>query len=241
MKQISNGVVEFDVEDYWSGTGLFPDPYTWAESATAWDSLVGYWYLTGDTTHNAAVQAALNGQLGSVPNYMPLNQTLYISNWRQASWALAALSAAERGLPVGSENVTSWEGVARSAFDTQVPRWDDTTCGGGLRTDIYLFGDDYNSKDSLSQATFFLLAARLARFTGNQTYVDLAARTYDWMREVKLIDDDFAVYYNASTKQNCSQVDDTQWSQAAAAIAYGSAVLANIVSRPPASPSNASN
>ncbi|KAF9631864.1 Glycoside hydrolase family 76 [Lasiodiplodia theobromae] len=231
VKQISNGVVEFDVEDYY-GPGLFPDPYTWTESATAWDSLVGYWYLTGDTTHNAAVQTALVGQLGPALDYLPPNQSLHMSNWRQSSWALAALSAAERGLPVESEseNVTSWEDLARDAFDTQVPRWDDTTCGGGLRTDIFMFGDEYNSKDSLSQSTFFLLAARLARFTGNQTYVDLAARAYDWMREVKLIDDDFAVYYNASTTQNCSQVDDTQWSQAAAAIAYGSAVLANITS-----------
>lgn len=79
MKQVSNGVLSFYAGDS-DGIGIFPDPYYWWESGEAWDTLVNYWYLTGDASHNAAIQAALVNQDGVDDDYLPTNQTKTIMN-----------------------------------------------------------------------------------------------------------------------------------------------------------------
>ncbi|EOD52835.1 putative glycoside hydrolase family 76 protein [Neofusicoccum parvum UCRNP2] len=182
VKQVSNGVLTFydrDSNETEEGIGIFPDPYYWWESGVAWDSLVNYWYLTGDTSHNELVQSALIAQTGTDDDFMPLNQTKSLANDDQAAWGLAAMTAAERDFPT-TGNQTAWIDLARNVFDTQAARWDTGSCGGGLRWQIFTFNAGYNYKNSISQAMFFQLAARLAHFTGNQTYVDWASRAYDW-------------------------------------------------------------
>ncbi|EKG17637.1 Glycoside hydrolase family 76 [Macrophomina phaseolina MS6] len=232
VKQLSNGVMSIysDNRDV-DGAGIFPKPYYWWESGVAWDTLVNYWYLTGDTSNNAATQAALAQQAGEDDDYLPTNQTLHEMNDDQATWALAAMTAAERGFPVPADQ-TPWEEMARTVFDSLAARWDTSNCGGGLRWSIFSFNAGYEYKNAISQAMFFQLAARLARFTGNQTYIDWAARTYDWSRSSGLIGEHFAVYDGTSVSDNCTRLDHTQWSYTAASFAYGSAILANIVSSP---------
>lgn len=229
VKQVSNGVFTFYNNDN-TGIGLFPEPYDWSQSGAAWDSLVNYWYLTGDTSHNAATQAALSAQTGPDDNYLVPNQTISEGNENRTVWGLAALTAAERNFPQADGQGSSWEDLARNVFDGLAPRWDTQSCGGGLRSQIFTFNSGYNWKNSASQALFFQLAARLAHFTGNQTYVYWASRTYNWTRDAGLIGDDFAVYDGASANDNCSNVSGEQWSYTAASFAYGSAVLANFVS-----------
>lgn len=229
VKQVSNGVFTFYNNDN-EGVGLFPKPYNWWQSAVAWDSLVNYWYLTGDSSHNDQAQAALVAQKGPDNDYMVPNQTISEGNDNQTVWGLAALTAAERNFPQVDGQDASWEDIARNVFDTLAARWDTSTCGGGLRWQIFTFNDGYNWKNAASQALFFQLAARLASFTGNQTYVDWATRTYDWTRESGLIGDDFAVYNGVNTDDNCTSVARDQWSRSAASFAFGSAVLANFVS-----------
>ncbi|KAH7051201.1 glycosyl hydrolase family 76-domain-containing protein [Macrophomina phaseolina] len=229
VKQVSNGVFTFYNNDN-TGIGLFPEPYDWSQSGAAWDSLVNYWYLTGDTSHNSATQAALSAQIGPDDNYLVPNQTISEGNENQTVWGLAALTAAERNFPQADGQGSSWEDLARNVFDGLAPRWDTQSCGGGLRSQIFTFNSGYNWKNSASQALFFQLAARLAHFTGNQTYVYWASRTYNWTRDAGLIGDDFAVYDGASANDNCSNVSGEQWSYTAASFAYGSAVLANFTS-----------
>ncbi|KAK7715756.1 hydrolase 76 protein [Botryosphaeria dothidea] len=229
VKQVSNGVFTFYNNDN-EGVGLFPKPYNWWQSAVAWDSLVNYWYLTGDSSHNDQAQAALVAQKGPDNDYMVPNQTISEGNDNQTVWGLAALTAAERNFPQADGQDASWEDIARNVFDTLAARWDTSTCGGGLRWQIFTFNDGYNWKNAASQALFFQLAARLASFTGNQTYVDWATRTYDWTRESGLIGDDFAVYNGVNTDDNCTSVARDQWSRSAASFAFGSAVLANFTS-----------
>jgi mannan endo-1,6-alpha-mannosidase len=55
--------------------GIFPSPYYWWSGAAVWDSLVDYWYLTGDGTYNNIVKQSLDFQIGPDSNYMPPNQT----------------------------------------------------------------------------------------------------------------------------------------------------------------------
>lgn len=147
------------------------------------------------------------------------------------AWALAAMTAAERGFPV-PVNQTNWEDKAKTVFQELTERWDTASCDGGLRWGIFTFNSGYDYKNSISQAMFFQLAARLARFTGNQTYVDWATKVYDWTRETGLISDKFVVYDGASSTDNCTNLNHIAWSFPSASFAYGSAVLANMVSSP---------
>ena len=116
-------------------------------------------------------------------------------------------------------------------FNLQVERWDDQTCNGGIRWQIFTFNDGYDYKNSATQAHFFLLAARLARYTGNQTYADWATKSYEWTKSVGLIGDDGQVYDGTMVGDGCKVLNKVQWSYTNAAFLYGSAVMADLVSR----------
>ena len=120
-----------------------------------------------------------------------------------------------------------------NVFNAQAARWDAGTCGGGLRWQIFTFNKGYNYKNSLSQGGFFLLAARLAAYTGNSTYVDWANKTWDWTHSVGLLDDTYRVFDGTDALLSCSNINHLQFSAAQAPFIHGSAVLSNLVSRPP--------
>lgn len=207
--------------------GLFSGYYFW-ESGAAWDAMVQYWALTGDTQYNGLVAQGLQWQAGPNNDYMPANQTKSEGNDDQAFWALAAMSAAERGFPTAGS--ISWVQLAKSVFDEQAARWDTKSCGGGLRWQIFTFNNGYNYKNSISTMTFFQLAARLAHYTGNSTYADWATTSYNWAHTVGLIDNKYRVFDGTDTNTNCSQINQIQWSYAAAGFLYGSAVMYNLSS-----------
>jgi mannan endo-1,6-alpha-mannosidase len=59
----------------------------------------------------------------------------------------------------------------------------------------------------------FQLAARLGRYTGNQTYIDWANKVWDWYEDTKLWDvNEYKIYDGASTTNNCSDGSAEQWS-----------------------------
>ena len=118
-----------------------------------------------------------------------------------------------------------------NVFNEQAARWDTSTCDGGLRWQIFTFNDGYNYKNSIAAGAFFQLAARLARYTGNQTYADWATKSYEWTSTVGFISDDYRVFDGAFVKGNCSAISRLQWTYVAATFMYGSAVMTNYVSR----------
>lgn len=138
------------------------------------------------------------------------------------------MRAAELQFPNPSTS-PSWLDLAVNAFNDQASRWDTATCGGGLRWQIFTFNHGYDYKNALSTGTFFQLAARLAMYTGNQTYADWATKSYDWTRSVGFISDDYKVFDGALVKGNCSVIDRPQWTYAAGTFMYGSAVMTNLV------------
>ena len=147
-------------------------------------------------------------------------------------WALAALTAAERKLPQASSGQVAWQDLAVTVFNAIAARWDRSTCGGGLRWQIFTFNKGYDFKNAQASGFFFLLAARLAQYTGNQTYADWATQTYDWTESVGLVTKDGKVYDGFEIKNNCSDRPNSfQWSYNAVAFTYGSIIMANIVSR----------
>lgn len=213
--------------------GIFPTPYYWWESGLAFDSLVNYWAQTADDTYNDVVSEALLWQVGPNKDYMPPNQTSSEGNDDQAIWALAAMTAAEKGFPApaSSSGVDSWLQLAQNVFDAQAARWDNHSCDGGLRWQIFAFNNGYTYKNSDSNGFFMQLAARLFRYTGNQTYSDWSSKASEWSFDIGLIDKStYAVYDGTSVQEQCKNINKVQFTAALGTYLSANIYLYNAVS-----------
>lgn len=145
---------------------------------------------------------------------------------------MAALSAAENKFPDPPKDKPQWLALAQAVFNEQASRWDNKTCGGGLRWQIYTFNNGYNYKNTISNGCFFNMAARLARYTGNSTYAQWADTMYDWTGAVGLMDKEYKFYDGTDTTINCTNVNHIQWSYNAGIYLLGAATMYNYVSPP---------
>ena len=210
--------------------GNLPAPYYWWEAGAMFGTLIDYWYYTGDPTYNAVTTQALQFQVGPDNDYMTPNQTKTEGNDDQGFWGLAAMSAAEAKFPDPPTDQPGWLALAQAVFNSQAMRWDTTTCGGGLRWQIFAFNNGYDYKNAISNGCFFNLGARLAVYTGNQTYADWAEKTWDWVTEIGLVSSQYMVYDGSDDKLNCSQLDHQQWTYNAGVYLHGAANMYNLVS-----------
>jgi mannan endo-1,6-alpha-mannosidase len=137
------------------------------------------------------------------------------------------MSALEYQFPDPSQAPANYLEVVTNAFENIVGRWDETSCGGGLKWQIYpenAYG--YNYKNSISNGCTFALGARLARYTGEQKYADWAVKIYDWTKKVGLISDQYEVFDGSDDKKDCKTVaDKTQWTYNNAMFLHGSAFM----------------
>jgi len=135
--------------------GILPGPppagdYYWYQGSIMWASLIDYWHATGDTAYNKLIVDGMLWQQGELSNFMPMNWTAQMGNDDQGFWALASMLAAERGLPNPVSGEAQWLNLSRNVFDNLVDRYDDKTCGGGLRWQVVSFNNGYNYKNSKS-------------------------------------------------------------------------------------------
>lgn len=209
--------------------GNLPQPYYWWEAGAMFGALVDYWYYTGDTTYNEVTTQALQFQVGPNNDYMPPNQTKTEGNDDQAFWGMAALSAAEVKFPNPPEDEPQWLALAQAVFNTQVARWDQSTCNGGLKWQIFTFNNGYNYKNTISNGCFFNMAARLAMYTKNATYADWANKMWDWVGGVGLMSPQYQFFDGTDDTQNCTSVNHIQWSYNAGVFLYGAANMYNYV------------
>ncbi len=124
----------------------------------------------------------------------------------------------------------SWLALAQAVFNQQASRWETSTCGGGLRWQIFSWNKGYEYKNSISNGCFFQLAARLARYTGNQTYADWAEKTWDWMETTRLVTPEFNIYDGVNMLDNCTKPVPIQWTYNVGTFLMGAANLYNYVS-----------
>ncbi|PFH58315.1 hypothetical protein XA68_13879 [Ophiocordyceps unilateralis] len=208
--------------------GLLPQPYYWWEGGAMMGSLIDYWYYTGDSSYNDLVTQGLLFQVGDNDDYMPRNQTLTEGNDDQGFWALAVMSAAENNFPNPPADKPQWLALAQAVFNTQAARWDPEHCGGGLRWQIFHWNKGFDYKNSISQACFFALGARLALYTGNQSYAQWADKTWDWMVGVNFIDKHWRVMDGAHTGVNCTDIVPYQFTYNAGGFILGAAAMYNL-------------
>ena len=192
--------------------------------------LIDYWYYTGDGTYNDIVTQGMLFQVGPDNDYMPPNQTKDEGNDDQVFWGFSAMSAAEYRFPNPPPDQPQWLALAQGVWNSQVLRWDRTSCGGGLRWQIFQFNNGYDYKNSPSNAGFLNLGARLYAYTNNQTYADWVVTTWDWMVDNGLIGgpSNWTVYDGTGTLKNCTKIDPLQWTYSPAMLINGAAVMWNM-------------
>ncbi len=129
----------------------------------------------------------------------------------------------------------SWLALAQAVFNTQVVRWD-PSCGGGLRWQIYSFNAGYGYKNAISTGGLFQLSARLARYTGNQTYADWATKTWDWLAALPVLGKksdgvtlDGNVWDGVYVVNNCTTPTQVYWTYNSGTLLMGAAYMYSYV------------
>ncbi|ORY68928.1 glycoside hydrolase [Pseudomassariella vexata] len=229
----------YDLMTYYKGNesgqtpGILPGPppagdYYWWEGGALWGTMIDYWHLTGDDTYNDVVTQSLLWQVGPNKDYMPPNVTASLGNDDQGFWGMTAMLAAEEGFPNPPEDEPQWLALAQAVFNTQAdPQRHDKSCNGGLRWQIPFSNNGYNYKNSIANGCFFNLGARLARYTQNDTYAKWAEETWDWVRGVGFMDNDYNIYDGAHVEHNCTDINKAQFSYNNGVFLLGAAYMYN--------------
>lgn len=192
-------------------------------------ALIDYWAYTDDDSYNDLLMQGMLHQASPSADFMPDNQTRTEGNDDQAFWAISALQAAERKFPNPPDDEPSWLALAQAVFNEQAGRWNEETCGGGLKWQIFDYMNGYNYKNTISNACFFDIGARLARYTTNQTYAELAEKSWDWMQDIGLMTDKYHFFDGTDDEKNCTGFDRMQWTYNAGIALHGAANMYNYV------------
>ncbi|KAJ4989471.1 glycosyl hydrolase family 76 [Stagonosporopsis vannaccii] len=210
--------------------GIWPQPLYWWQGGAAWGGVIEYSQFSGDASHVKTMQQALTANYGPNNDFILEYRKSQTGNDDQAFWALAVMSALEYQFPEPESAPADYLEVAVNAFNNIVGRWDTTSCDGGLKWQIYPENSyGYNYKNAISNGCTFALGARLARYTGNQTYADWAEKIYDWTKSVGMISDIYEVFDGVDDKTNCAAVaDKTQWTYNNAMFLHGSAFMYDV-------------
>ncbi|GME81864.1 unnamed protein product [Ambrosiozyma monospora] len=223
------------IMDYYDGTsyggtvGMFKSPYYWWEAGEAFGGLINNWFYCQNTTYQDLIYEALLHQKGDDNNYIPANQSLTEGNDDQAFWGFAALEATERNFTNPTDDQPGWLALSQAVYNTMWARWDTAYCGGGLRWQIFTWNKGYDYKNTISNACLFNIAARLGRYTGNETYISTAEEVYDWLVStsgfVTLNNEAYTVYDGAGIANNCSSLSDEEWTYNFGILMAGTAYL----------------
>ncbi|KAL1961671.1 hypothetical protein VTN77DRAFT_1346 [Rasamsonia byssochlamydoides] len=227
----------YDMVSYYNGnqSGQIPGKLegTWWEGGAMFMTLIQYWHWTGDDSYNDITNQGMLWQAGENYDYMPKNWSIYLGNDDQMFWGLAAMTAAELNYP-DVDGKPSWLSLAQAVFNTQVPRWDNATCNGGLRWQIFPSEPGYTMKNAISNGGIFQLAARLARYTNNQTYANWANTIWDWSATTPLLNTaTWDIADSTSVESQCKDHDDDQWTYNYGTYLMGAAYMYNMTNADP--------
>ncbi|KAK9422428.1 putative Glycoside hydrolase [Seiridium unicorne] len=212
---------------------IWPAPIYWWESGAAWGAMLDYFHYTGDSTYNDVITQAVLSQVGPNFDLMVPRHEGDEGNDDQAFWSFTILEAAERNFPQPDDSVPSWLDIAINTWNTMAARWDTAYCGGGLYWQIFASNaNGMHYKNSVSNGGFFQLSARLARATGNDTYLDWAQKVWDWSESIGFVSDAYGngaldVLDGGDISDNCAKVNQVSFSYSQGIYLYGAAVLYN--------------
>ncbi|CAB4252664.1 similar to Saccharomyces cerevisiae YMR238W DFG5 Putative mannosidase [Maudiozyma barnettii] len=228
---IQAGMLDYYEGNRYGGTvGMFQSPYYWWEAGESFGGMIENWFLCQNDTYLSLISEALLYQAGTSYNFIPDNQTMVEGNDDQGIWGLTVMDAVERNMtdPTG-DNVPGWLSMAQAVFNTIWSRWDSANCGGGVRWQIFTWNSGYNYKNTISNACLFQLAARLGRYTGNDTYLEVADEVFTWLVDVGyvVLADTANVFDGADIADNCTDLTKLEWSYNHGVVLGGAAYMYN--------------
>lgn len=223
--------------NYYLGTqkggtvGMFSNPYYWWQAGEAFGGLLDFYTFcqSDNKTLENLIKDGMYHQAGEDYNYIPSNQSLTEGNDDQGVWGLAIMGAAERNFTNPSED-HSWISLSQAIYNTMNARWDPEHCGGGLRWQIFTWNSGYDYKNTISNGLLFQMAARLARYLDNDTYLHVAEKVWNWMDDVgffNLDGEDLIIFDGAEIGDNCSDVTKLRWSYSYGVFIAGAAYMYN--------------
>ncbi|KAJ2896574.1 hypothetical protein MKZ38_005430 [Zalerion maritima] len=213
--------------------GILPGPppegdYYWWQGGAMWGTLIDYWHATGDETYNDEIQRSLIFQSGEQHQYEPKNWTASLGNDDQGFWGFSAMLAAETNFQNPPQSDPQYLALAQAVFNRQsLPERHDDACGGGMRWQIPAYNVGYDYKNTIANGCYFNIGARLARYTDNSTYSELAEDTWNWIAGVDYIDEEWNVFDGGHVDKNCTDVFKAQFSYNAGVLLQGAAYMYN--------------
>lgn len=234
VKPIIQGEWNYYLGFQYGGTvGMFSQPYYWWQAGECFGGMIDYFTQCDATNHTLELEIynGMFAQAGAQWNYIPSNQSLVEGNDDQGVWGLTTMEAVERNFTNNADH--SWLELTQAIYNTMNARWDMSTCGGGLRWQIFNWNSGYNYKNSIPNACLFNIAARLARYTKNDTYAQTAEKVWDWMNEVQFMtyssqdNGELIIYDGAMVDNNCTQLTTTKWSYTYGIFMAGAAYMYN--------------
>lgn len=219
--------------------GIFPGPpsegkgpYYWWQAGAVWGAMIDYWHYTGDSTYNSLVTDGIIHQIGEDQDFEPKRHRASLGNDDQGFWGMTAMLAAENKFPdapgAGS-TVPGWLALAQAVWVRQtLPERQDSECGGGLRWQVpgAGWGPGQTYKNTIANAAYFNIGARLTRYTGNETYAQHAEKIWDWMWARGYIDhESWRVYDGAYSSDNCTEINRVQYMYNPGILIQGAAAM----------------
>lgn len=208
--------------------GEFEYPYYWWEAGEAWGGLIDVWYFCKNDTWETLIYDSLMYQKGDGNDYIPSNQSTAEGNDDQGFWGIASMEAVERNFTNPPSDQPGWLALTQAVVATMWRRWDTENCGGGLRWQIFTWNNGYDYKNTVSNGCLFHLAARLARYTSNDTYVHIADTVFTWLLDVGFINvngSTYSVYDGAGIESNCKLFTKYEWTYNYGLLISGTAYL----------------
>lgn len=211
-------------------------PYYWWVAGALWGMMIDYYHVTKDPSHNKAVLDALLAKvnLGPDNNYLPPEHADEEGNDDLFFWGNAVLSAAENNFPQPNKDLPSWLDISKNVFKWLESKWDTKNCDGGVFWQILASNPNgLNYKNAISNGGFFQLAARLARATKDDQYLQWAQKIWDWSWDKNLIDHQlYRVYDGVDIRDQCTKPNGASYTYLSGIYLYGAAVLANHTGKP---------
>jgi len=215
--------------------GILPGPppdgdYYWWQGGAMWGALLDYRHTMGDKKYDDIISEALLFQVGPNNDFMPPNWTASMGNDDQSFWGFAGLLAAETGFTDPPATQPQWLALAQAVFNEQTHldrRVEGGNCDWGLRWQVYRTNNGFDYINTVANACYFNIGARLARYTANATYGELAEKTWDLMERLGYIGEKFDVYDGAHLP-DCTGVNKAQFSYNAGMIMQGCAYMYNV-------------
>jgi mannan endo-1,6-alpha-mannosidase len=122
------------------------------------------------------------------------------------------MTAAETNFQNPPSDQPQWLSLAQAVYNTQAdPARHDSTCNGGMRWQIPYWNTGYDYKNAISNGVFINLGARLAVYTGNNSYTSWIEKTWSWVNEIGIMDKYYNVYDGVHIA-NCSAISPIQFS-----------------------------